>query len=124
MGVWKLFALVNVLLASFSIRDLGSYDPGQIINFAIEVVSAIGLVLMSFELAFLPRKFWQAVACVLFAKCFFMIVGWSLVEQYPLDGHVLEALLLFTLFHFAVGYGLWLYGSKQGQHANVRQRAA
>lgn len=124
MGAWKLFALVNVLLASFSFRDLGSYDPGQIINFAIEVLSAIGLVLMSFELTFLPRKFWRAIACVLFAKCFFMIVGWGLVEQYPLDGHVLEALLLFTLFHFAVGYGLWLYGSKHDQHADARQVTA
>ena len=124
MGAWKLFALVNVLLASFSLRDLGGYDPGQIINFAIEVLSTIGLVLMSFELTFLPRKFWRALACVVFAKCIFMVVGWGLVEQNPLDGHVLEALLVFTLFHFAVGYGLWLYGSKYDQHAAVRQLTA
>lgn len=83
MGAWKLFALVNVLLASFSLRDLGSYDPGQIINFAIEVLSTIGLVLMSFEVILLPRKFWRALACIVFAKCFSMIVGWGLVEQFP-----------------------------------------
>lgn len=124
MGAWKLFALVNVLLASFSLRDLGAYDAGQIINFAIEVLSTIGLVLMSFELTFLPRKFWRALACVVFAKCIIMVVGWGLVEQSPLEGHVLEALLVFTLFHFAVGYGLWLYGSKYDQHAAVRQLTA
>lgn len=121
MGAWKLFALVNVLLASFSLRYLGSYDPGQIINFAIEVLSTIGLVLMSFELTFLPRKFWRALACIVFAKCFSVIVGWGLVEPSPLDGHVLEALLAFTLFHFAVGYGLWLYGSGHEQHADGPQ---
>jgi drug/metabolite transporter (DMT)-like permease len=121
MGAWKLFALVNVLLASFSLRDLGSYDPGQTINFAIEVLSTIGIVLMSFELTFLPRKVWRALACIVFAKCFSMIVAWGLVEQSPLDRHVLEALLAFALFHFAVGYGLWLYGSRQEQHADVPQ---
>lgn len=109
-----------MLLTSYGLGDLGSYGPVKTINFVMEILSTIGLVLMAFELKFLPRKFWRAFAGVCFAKCFIALVGAGLYEQYALDGRALEAFLIYALFHFAVGYGLWLNGSKQDQHRQVQ----
>jgi hypothetical protein len=120
MGGWKLFALLNVLLTSYGLHDLGDAGPAMTLNFVIEVISTIGLVLMAFELNFLPGRFWRVFAGVSFVHCFIALVAAGLTGQYALDGRGLEAFLVYALFHFAVGYGLWLSGSKRDQHGQAQ----
>jgi hypothetical protein len=54
---WKLFAFFAVLLAWYGIADAGTINAVQIVDLAIEVLAASGLVLMAFEIDFLPGRF-------------------------------------------------------------------
>ncbi|MDE5447329.1 hypothetical protein GWG65_39750 [Bradyrhizobium sp. CSA207] len=122
---WKLFALFNILVTCHGITDPDTYSLVRTPELVIEVVSTIGLVLMAFEFNFLPCNFWRGFAGAYFAYSFIMLpglfIGTLLYERYAMDG---ETFLACALFHFAVSYGLWLYGSKRDRQGDVRQLTA
>jgi hypothetical protein len=64
---WKLFAFFAVLLAWYGIADAGTINAVQIVDLAIEVLAASGLVLMAFEIDFLACTVWRGFAGAYFA---------------------------------------------------------
>ena len=119
---WKLFALFAVLLASYGIADAGTFNAVQIVDFVIEVLSASGLVLMAFKIDFLPDTFWRGFAGAYFA--YYAI--WFAEKAFITNGGgpasiIIENVLTYAVFHSAIGYGLWLNGSRHEQHGAARQ---
>ncbi|MGL9623089.1 hypothetical protein QRQ56_34475 [Bradyrhizobium sp. U531] len=117
---WKLFAFFAVLLACYGIADAGTFSSVQIVDLAIEVLSASGLVLMAFKIDFLPGTFWRGGAGAYFA---YYAIGFAEKAFITHDGPasvIIENALTYAVFHTAVGYGLWLNGSAE-QHAAARE---
>ncbi|WP_027514120.1 hypothetical protein [Bradyrhizobium sp. WSM1417] len=118
---WKLFAVFAVLLASYGIGDVGTFNAVQTVDFVIEVLAASGLVLMAFEIDFLPGTFWRGFAGAYFAY----YSGWFAEKAFLTEGGpaslVIENALTYAVFHIAVGYGLWMNGSIHEQHGAARQ---
>lgn len=118
---WKLFAFFAVLLACYGIADAGAFSAVQIVDLVIEVLSASGLVLMAFEIDFLPATFWRGFAGAYFAYYFIWFAEKAFVTEGGPASVIIENALTFAAFHIAVGYGLWLNGSRHEQHGAARQ---
>jgi hypothetical protein len=116
---WKLFTLFIVVLTGWSFADSDSYTSTGLINLMMSALSAVGLVLMAFEIDFLPRKFWHAFAAV-YAVYSLALVGFSsqsLYKQYAVDGRSLSAIvgafLIMATLQIAISIGLWLNASSR-----------
>lgn len=57
---WKLFALLMAVLTGWSFADSDSYTSTGLVHLTMSALSAVGLVLMAFQIDFLPRKFCRA----------------------------------------------------------------
>lgn len=120
---WKLFAFFAVLLACYGVADAGSFSPMQIVDLAIEVLSACGLLLMAFKIDFLPGTFWRGFASAYFVYYSIWFAEKAFVTKGGPTSVIIENALTFALFHVAVGYGLWLNGSKHEVRGAVDQIA-
>lgn len=120
---WKLFAFFAVVLACYGIADVGTFSAIQIIDFAIELLSASGLVLMAFKIDFLPGTFWRGVAGAYLAYYAIGFAEKAFITHGGPASVIIENALTYAIFHAAVGYGLWLNGSKHKQHGATRQIA-
>lgn len=110
---WKLFAFFTVLLASYGVADVGTLSSMQIVDLAIELLSACGLLLMAFKIDFLPGTFWRGFAIGYLAYYSISFAARALATKGGPTSVVVENALTFALFHVAVGYGIWLNSSKQ-----------
>ena len=110
---WKLFAVFSSLLACYGVADAGTLSPLQIVDLAIELLSACGLLLMAFKIEFLPGTFWRRFAVGYLVYYSIWFAEKALITKGGPSSVVVENALTFALFHVAVGYGLWLNGSKQ-----------
>lgn len=118
---WKFFAFFAVLLACYGIADAGTLSAVQIVDLAIEVLSASGLVLMAFEIDFLPGTFWRRFAGAYFAYYSIWFAEKAFITEGGPVSVIVENALTYAVFHIAVGYGLWLNGSRREQHRAARQ---
>lgn len=118
---WKLFAFFAVLLACYGIADAGTFSAVQIVDLAIEVLSASGLVLMAFEIDFLPGTFWRGFAGAYFAYYAIGFAEKAFITNGGPASVIIENALTYAVFHTAVGYGLWLNGSAHEQHGAARE---
>lgn len=118
---WKLFAFFAVLLACYGIADAGASSAVQIVGLVIVVLSASGLVLMAFEIDFLPGTFWRGFGGAYFAYYSFWFAEKAFITEGGPASVIIENALTFAVFHMAVGYGLWLNGSRHEQHGAARQ---
>ena len=116
---WKLFALFIVVVTGWSFADSDSYSSTGLINLMMDALSAAGLVLMAFEIDFLPRKFWRVFAAA-YAVYSLVLMGFSsqsLYKQYAIDGRSLSAIvgafLIMATLQIAVSTGLWLNASSR-----------
>jgi len=116
---WKLFALFIVVVTGWSFADSDSYSSTGLINLMMDALSAAGLVLMAFEIDFLPRKFWRVFAAA-YAVYSLVLMGFSsqsLYKQYAIDGRSLSAIvgafLIMATLRIAVSTGLWLNASSR-----------
>lgn len=117
---WKLFAFFAVLLACYGIADAGAFSAVQIVDLVIEVLSASGLVLMAFEIDFLPGTFWRGFAGAYLAYYSIWFAEKAFITEGGPASVIIENALTFAAFHIAVGYGLWLNGSSHEQHGGGR----
>jgi len=118
---WKLFAFFAVLLACYGIADAGTFNAVQILDLAIEVLAASGLVLMAFEIDFLPGTVWRGFAGAYFAYYSVWFAQKAFITEGGPAAVVIENALTYAVFHMAIGYGLWLNGSRHEQHGAARQ---
>lgn len=118
---WKLFAFFAVLLACYGIADAGTFSAVQIVDLAIEVLSASGLVLMAFKIDFLPGTFWRGFAGAYFAYYAIGFAEKAFITHGGPMSVIIENALTYAVFHTAVGYGLWLNGSAHEQHGAARE---
>ena len=119
--VGSFFAFFAVLLACYGIADAGTFNAVQILDLAIEVLAASGLVLMAFEIDFLPGTVWRGFAGAYFAYYSVWFAEKAFVTEGGPAAVVIENALTYAVFHMAIGYGLWLNGSRHEQHGAARQ---
>jgi hypothetical protein len=116
---WKLFALLIVVLTGWSFADSEPYTSTGLIHLMMSALSAAGLVLMAFEIDFLPRKFWRAfsVAYAAYSVGLMAFSSQNLYKQYAVDGRslsaVVSAFLIMATLQIAINIGLWVNASSR-----------
>ena len=113
---WKIFAVFFAFVTVLGMTNTHSYSGAmQLLDTAMSVPAALGLVFFAFKIELLPRKLWSAFALTyaVYSAVYMMNFVPNLYRQYAVDGIslsvVLGAFFLFGALQIAVSLGLWLY---------------
>ncbi|MGT2503395.1 hypothetical protein ACVOMS_26570 [Bradyrhizobium guangxiense] len=116
---WKLFALLMAVLTRWSFADSDSYTSTGLVHLTMSALSAVGLVLMAFQIDFLPRKFWRAFAAAyaVYSVGLMAVSSQNLYKQYAVDGRylsaVISAFLVVATLQIAISIGLCVNASSR-----------
>lgn len=116
---WKLFALLISVLTGWSFADSNSYTSTELVHLTMSALSAVGFVLMAFQIDFLPRKFWRAFAAAyaVYSVGLMAFASQNLYKQYAVDGRsmsaVIGAFLVMATLQTAISIGLCVNASSR-----------